>query len=137
MGARICIDLNVVTKACSILLVAAEAYADAKAQRNAIEARCREEGIKFIPVVAETYGGWSSEARRVLAAIGKARAEKRGMTESASTARLFQQLSVAIQTANAKHILARSKAMEGNPRREAAQTALRAPAVLAIEALAD
>ena len=124
-------------KAGLLSLAAAEAYADHKAERADCESRCREQGVKFEPVVAETFGGWCSGARRVFAAISKARAMSTGVQELASSELLYQQLSVALQSANARSMLERSHPRHQDHTRVAATAALSAPVVVAEEALQE
>jgi len=108
-----------------IPLAAAEAYADAKAERAACEARCREQGITFEPVVAETYGGWGSGAQRTFKAIARAEALRFGQEEGATTQALFQRLSCSLLRSNAQAILDRLGGEDRDVSRRVVAAALR------------
>jgi hypothetical protein len=63
--------------------------------------------FSFQPVVAETFGSWSDAATQVLVRIGKSLARESGFDSSTAITRLFQRLSVILQTRNADMILNR------------------------------
>jgi hypothetical protein len=144
-SAMVALDIAVVSplqrrylaKAGVLSLATAEAYADYKAERADCESRCREQGVKFEPIVAESFGGWCSGARRVFTAIAKARALSSGMPDAASLELLYQQLSVALQTANARSVLERAATRHQDLARAAAAAALSAPQVIADDALEE
>ena len=107
-----------------ISLVTAEAYADVKAERDDCEIKCREQGISFQPVVAETFGGWCAGAQRVFAAIARARALRAGLGELESIELLYQQLAVTLQRGNVLGMLEQSGEVAPDPARMAAEAAL-------------
>jgi hypothetical protein len=61
----------------------------------------------FQPLVVETFGSWSDAATQVLVRIGKFLARESGLDSSTAITRLFQRLSVILQTRNADMILNR------------------------------
>ena len=83
------------------------AYEATKMEDRATAARCHQLGIKLIPMVAETFGGWGPAAQKVFSFISRATAEKQGITDSAASRQLYQALGVKLQRANARAIIAR------------------------------
>jgi hypothetical protein len=59
----------------------------------------------FQPLVVETFGSWSDAATQVLVRIGKSLAMESGLDSSTAITRLYQRLSVILQTRNADMIL--------------------------------
>ena len=88
-------------------LAAAERYADAKAERHDCESACRERGITFIPIIAESFGGWGHEAQRVLKCVTEARAARTGLSAAQSLEYAYQQLAIIMWRSNAKAVQAR------------------------------
>ena len=68
--------------------VAAEAYDAFKRRRNDTEARCREQGLTFCPVVFEQQGGRSKKADAVIRSIADAIGGREGL-EASSVKRSF------------------------------------------------
>ena len=62
---------------------------------------CEREGIVFIPVVFETFGGMSQAAVKVVRRLGAALAGRSGRDEGEVIGHLFQRLSVLLQKGNA------------------------------------
>ena len=76
---------------------------------------CRNEGLQFLPLVAEACGGgWGPIAERTWRAFGSAVAAKTGEPAAAETARLLQALSLTLQRENARAILRRQAVDEQN-----------------------
>ncbi len=73
-------------------------------------ARCAAHGIRLVPMVVETLGGWGPAAQFIFKAIARATAQKLGVPDSVATARLYQALGVRLQRANARAILLRTAA---------------------------
>ena len=69
---------------------------------------CRQQGLQFIPLVPEAVTrGWGREALKAWRQLGTLLAHRTGDTSAATTARLLQCLSVALQQENARAILRR------------------------------
>ena len=68
---------------------------------------CRAVGVSFIPLVAETLGGWSEEAAR----IGRLLGQRSGSPPADTTRHLFQRLSVSLWRGNATLWLSRLPAV--------------------------
>ena len=62
---------------------------------------CRAWGIQFIPLVAETLGGWSSDAIDTISSIGRLQGQRLGIPPSETTHHLFQRLAIALWRGNA------------------------------------
>ena len=75
---------------------AAAAYAAVKTSHLNTAATCAVQGIKFIPMVAETTGAWDKGADRILRLFASAAAAREGADGAALTGLMFQELSVCI-----------------------------------------
>jgi hypothetical protein len=118
-------------------LVAATAYADKKASREETEARCAERGVRFEPLVVETFGAWSDGARRVITTIAGLAAPRDEVTQPQHHVhRLFQRLSVSLMKANAQTLLDRQQAATHNNKHPFRGAALRNLEELRAEVLA-
>ena len=62
---------------------------------------CQAEGVSFIPLVAETLGGWSEEAIRNITRIGHLLGQRTGISTDNTIRHLFQRLSVSLWRGNA------------------------------------
>ena len=62
---------------------------------------CEREGIVFVPLVAETFGGWGPGAITHIRRLGRALAARGGRDEGEVISHLFQKLSVLLQRDNA------------------------------------
>ena len=74
-------------------------YAHGKMVRGAEE--CRAQGIAFLPIVAETLGGWHSVAEREVKKLGAALARHTGQEEGEAISHLWGRLGVLLQRGNA------------------------------------
>ena len=77
--------------------------------RKAGEA-CRAAGIAFLPLPAETLGGWHDNAVFQIKKLGSALARQQGKSvqeEAETTNHLFQRLSISLMKGNASLILNR------------------------------
>ncbi|CAK0834577.1 unnamed protein product, partial [Prorocentrum cordatum] len=71
------------------------------------ERQCQQQGIGFIPLVAEPSGEWGPTGADTLRRLARASDWRRGERLGAGAARLFQRLSVAIRRATARAVLRR------------------------------
>ena len=62
---------------------------------------CRQEGISFVPIAADTLGGWHGVAVEQLKKLGSALAHQRGEDEQLEVRHLFQRLSLLLMKGNA------------------------------------
>ena len=62
---------------------------------------CRQEGIAFIPVAADTLGGWHIVVVQQIKKLGAVLARRRGEEEQKEVRHLFQQLSLLLMRGNA------------------------------------
>ena len=70
-------------------------------------AACMREGMVFIPMPAETLGGWHEQAVLQVRKLGSAQARQTGQEESVAIGHLFQRLSVLLVKGNAALFLNR------------------------------
>ena len=65
------------------------------------EEECRAQGIAFLPLVAESFGGWHNVADREVKKLGSALARHTGQEEGEAISHLWQRLGVLLQRGNA------------------------------------
>ena len=68
---------------------------------------CRQEGIAFIPVAADTLGGWQKVAVQQIKKLGAVLARHRGEEEQKEVRHLFQRLSLLLMRGNASLLVNR------------------------------
>ena len=68
---------------------------------------CRQEGIAFIPVAANTLGGWHKVAVEQIKKLGAVLARHRGEDEQIEVRHLFQRLSLLLMRGNASLLVNR------------------------------
>ena len=61
------------------------------------EELCREQGIKFIPIVAESLGGWHKVALEQFRKLGSALARHTAQDEGEKTGHLVKRASILLQ----------------------------------------
>ncbi len=87
---------------------ATTAYEDFKREYMDTERLCREEGITFIPLIAEADGGgWGPQAHKVFNELAKLKSALTGEPESTSALHILQSLNITLHTKNARAILRR------------------------------
>ena len=86
---------------------AAQEYEMVKRSHLDTERLCRQQGIVFIPLVAEPSGGWGPTGADTLRRLARASDRRGGDELGAGAAQLFQRLSVAIRRATARAVLRR------------------------------
>ena len=108
---QVCVSVVSPTQG-AILLRAAETPAAAiemrKAQKNRAHLEhCRAQGIRFFPLVVESFGGWDKSAVDFLKKIARQSARRWGKNDALGIKHFFQRLSVALQRGNANLLLDR------------------------------
>ena len=68
---------------------------------------CREQGIAFIPIVAESLGGWHKVALEQFRKLGSALARHTGKDEGEKTGHLVKRASILLQKGLAAMVLNR------------------------------
>ena len=79
-------------------------FAYERKMRGAFE-ECREQGIKFIPIVAESLGGWHKVALEQFRKLGSALARHTGQDEGEKTGHLVKRASILLQKGLAAMVL--------------------------------
>ena len=80
---------------------------------NGAEEECRRQGIAFMPLVAETFGGWHSGAGREVKKLGAALARHTGQEEAEAISHLWGRLGILLQRGNAAILGNRVPALPG------------------------
>ncbi len=62
---------------------------------------CRSVGVAFIPLVAETLGGWSNRASDTIKDIGRLQGQRLGIPPADSITHLVQRLAIFLWRGNA------------------------------------
>ena len=75
-------------------------FAYERKMRGAYE-ECLQQGIKFVPIVAETLGGWDKVAVEEVKKLATAKARHAGGEEGEQIRRAFTKLSVLLMRGNA------------------------------------
>ena len=114
---------------------AAEAYESYKRTYLGTVSDCNSQGLSFVPMVAETTGGWGPSAHCTLKALARAAAahSSSGAEPSAILAEHLQRLCAAIRRATARAVLRRHVAVDNivnSNRRAAALLAMVAPTMV-------
>ena len=81
---------------------------------NGAEADCTRQGIAFLPIVAETFGGWHPDAKREVKKLGAALARHTGQEEGEAVSHLWSRLSILLQRGNAAILGNRNPALPGH-----------------------
>ena len=68
---------------------------------NGAEEECRRQGIAFLPLVAESFGGWHPSAEREIKKLGAALSRHTGQEEGEATSHLWSRLGILLQRGNA------------------------------------
>ena len=68
---------------------------------NGAEEECRRQGIAFLPLIAETFGGWHAGAEREVKKLGAALARHTGQEEAKAISHLWSRMSILLQRGNA------------------------------------
>ena len=111
---------------------AAKLYEEHKKSFLDTEAQCAQQGISFIPVVAESSGGWGPSGLFVLRTLAKRAAAKDGVPASVCMSQLLEGLSIAVRRIAARAVLRRAA-----PRADFAPLAAdTAASILAVDAAA-
>ena len=91
---------------------AASEYEARKRSFLQTEEDCRQQGIHFVPLVAETSGGWGGAALATFKKMAKLASGRNGQSspKQAVLPRLLERLSVSIRAAKARAVLRRGHA---------------------------
>jgi hypothetical protein len=87
---------------------AATAYETHKRNHLNTDVECTRQGVTFIPMVAESSGGWGPEGLKTLRQLAKTAAANSGRSDDVTMGQLLQRLCVVIRSAKARAILRRA-----------------------------
>jgi hypothetical protein len=99
---------DVLSQASQTSGAAATLYETHKRAHLNTEVECAQQGVIFIPLVAETSGGWGPTGFATLRKLAKVAGQRLGKDEEASLSQLLERLSVAIRSAQARAVLRRA-----------------------------
>ena len=119
---------DVLTQAVLASGAAAVQYEQRKRNFLDTETQCSQQGVLFIPMVAESSGGWGPSGRSTLRKLAKAAGQRCARDEETSLSQILERLSVAVRAAKARAVLRRAGGVDdlaGDPI-DAAATALAA-----------
>ena len=68
---------------------------------NGAAEECRREGIDFVPLAVESFGGWHEVATREVVKLGRALARHTGEEEGEAVRHLWGRLGILLQRGNA------------------------------------
>ena len=88
-------------------LSAATSYEGKKLADRDTGARCEQFGLRLVPMVVESFGGWGTMAQNVFRTLIHARAALSGESVSNVTTSFYSGLSITLMRANARALLAR------------------------------
>ena len=95
-------------------MVAGSATTDGYAVKKAFDRKvarvgeaCRQQGLSFIPIAADTLGGWHKVAIEQIKKLGAAIARHRGEDEQVEVRHLHQRLSLLLMRGNASLLVNR------------------------------
>ena len=98
---------DIVALAGATSLAAATSCAATKASHLNTATLCAQQGVHFMPVVAESTGAWEPEASKLLLQLSPSTAAQAGEDAAALHADLLQELSVVIRSHRARAVLRR------------------------------
>ena len=98
---------DIVALAGATSLAAATSYAATKASHLNTAALCAQQGVHFMPVVAESTGAWEPEASKLLLQLSRSTAARTGDDAATLHSDLLQELSVVIRSHRARAVLRR------------------------------
>ena len=93
---------------------AAALYASRKRAFLNTEADCERQGLRFVPMVAESSGGWRADALKTLQGIARAQSTRTGQRTAQVLEIYLQRLSMCIRRANAIATLRRDRPVAVN-----------------------
>ena len=93
---------------------AAALYASRKRAFLNTEADCERQGMNFVPMIAETSGGWHTDALKTLLGIARAHSARTGQRTAQVLEVFLQRTSVCIRRANAIATLRRERPIAVN-----------------------
>ena len=112
-GKKLAFDISVVSPTQDAILHRAAQFPAAaiemrKASKNHQHFdHCRAQGIAFMPLVVETFGGWDDDAVKYLKDMARQCARRWGRNNTDEIKHFFQRMSIALQRGNASLLIER------------------------------
>ena len=100
---------DVVASAARTAGAAASQYEDVKRNYLGMAGSCLAQGITFVPMVAETSGGWGPTGLKTISKLAKRITLTSEQSASTVFSQLLETLCVVIRRANARAVLKRSQ----------------------------
>jgi len=88
-------------------LAAAARYEHHKLDDRDTAAKCQAWGVRLVPMVAESFGGWGAMAQKAFKVICAASANHTGDDNSLATSQFYEGLGIKLARASARSLLAR------------------------------
>ena len=102
------VQQSIVGQAALTAGAAAKAYEARKRTHLDTEALCNQQGIQFLPIVAECSGGWGADSLKSLRHLARVSADRSGRKQSHVFTELLQSLCIIIRSAKARAVLRRA-----------------------------
>jgi hypothetical protein len=99
---------DIMIQAAERAVAAATAYETHKRSHLNTDVECTRQGVAFIPMVAESSGGWGPQGFETLRQLAKIAAANSGRDGDATMGQLLQRLCVLIWSAKARAVLRRA-----------------------------
>lgn len=101
------LQLGTVHDAAGHTLAAAAQYEQQKLDDRDTAAKCEAWGVRLVPMVAESFGGWGPAAQKAFKVICAASASRTGDDNSLATSQFYEGLGIKLARAAARSLLAR------------------------------
>ena len=106
------LQLSMLAGAAQQSLAAAASYEGRKFSDRDTAQRCSAQGIRLVPAIAESFGGWGHEAQKAFKVIARATSARTGVSVSAATSQLYEGLGVRLVRAAAASLLKRVSSLD-------------------------
>ena len=88
-------------------LAAASEYEQRKYNDRDTAAKCQRFGLKLVPMVVESFGGWGRQAQEAFKILAAELAAQQGESPGKTLDQIYQGFSIIIMRANARSLLSR------------------------------
>ena len=98
---------SVLASAAETQLAAASEYEQRKYNDRDTAAKCQRFGLKLVPMVVESFGGWGQQAQETFKGIASELAAQQGGSVGKTSDQMYQGFSIILMRANARALLTR------------------------------